>query len=336
MTTKASATAPGKLVLFGEYAVLENHPALVASSDRFAVCNVEKSRKFTVESGRFGTFDANNLDQAPPLLRHIVSPYLKENIRIEIDTTSLFGAVGGKCIKLGLGSSAAVTVSTLKCLALFFDRPITSELIFSTAQTVHHTVQGLGSGVDIAAASFGGVFQYRLFDNPPKEHSAAEAIVPLENGAAGICHLTATSQSVLLGVHLGQAAATPAHVKAVRQFKELHPSRYARLVSELGEISSEAINAWSSNDVDQLHTCCRRNNKVLRELGERSQIEIIPPKLEALNRELVAFDAVAKTTGAGGGDMAWVPCKSALHAREIDRALQTRWPVYQMKISERL
>jgi phosphomevalonate kinase len=134
-----TVTAPGKLVLVGEYAVLDGAPAVVAAVDRGVVCRVEHAGALTIETpgddrfvrrallavgapnGRYVFSDANPVPDLP---------------------------------KLGLGGSAAATVAAV--VAGTGGRWPKDE-VQRTAQRVHAEVQGGGSGIDIAACVHGGV-----------------------------------------------------------------------------------------------------------------------------------------------------------------------------------
>ena len=59
--------APGKLVLFGEYAVIEGYDSLVASVNRYARCSIGSHEYFELDAGRFGRFDASQLAHSPQL-----------------------------------------------------------------------------------------------------------------------------------------------------------------------------------------------------------------------------------------------------------------------------
>jgi phosphomevalonate kinase len=119
--------APGKLLLFGAYAVLEGAPAIVVAVDRCAVADGERiaaSPSREVQAA-FGATPAP-----------------------EVDATALYedGA------KLGLGSSAAVLVASLGVRAAKRGEDLASSevrsAIFRIAREAHAVAQGGGSGVE--------------------------------------------------------------------------------------------------------------------------------------------------------------------------------------------
>ncbi len=135
-------TAPGKLVLLGEYAVLDGAPAIVAAVDRGVVCTVEPAETLVIEAPADDRFVRRALLAvgAPP---------------------SRYGFAASNPIasggKFGLGGSASATVAAV--VAGTGGR-WPKEEVQRTAHAVHTEVQGGGSGVDIAACVHGGVCWY--------------------------------------------------------------------------------------------------------------------------------------------------------------------------------
>jgi phosphomevalonate kinase len=167
-------TAPGNLLLLGEYAVTEQGGLGVALAvDRRVVMNTEPAPELMVE-GRWGgralRWTRDSADQSP-LISAIVEAWQEQcsmraddraargynlpEARILIDSSALFS--GGR--KSGFGSSAAVTVA-LTCTLLHLSGLRGGELTrlaSRIALTAHRRAQGgRGSGYDIFASLYGG------------------------------------------------------------------------------------------------------------------------------------------------------------------------------------
>ncbi len=148
-----TASAPGKLVLAGEYAVLEGAPAMVIAVNRRAVASLPAPGVLSAE--------------ARPLLESVCAVLgcpLPGNVAL--DTDSFRATAGpGSGVKLGLGSSAALT--TALCRLLLPDETPAAQLL-DRAIAAHRRFQGgAGSGVDIAASVTGGVIRFRMDDGVP-------------------------------------------------------------------------------------------------------------------------------------------------------------------------
>ena len=132
-----SASAPGKVVLSGEYAVLDGAPAVCMAVDRRAVVTAGKGAAATSSSSLVQTvIKAVGRDATP-----------------DCDTRA-FATQAGE--KLGLGSSAALTVAMLA--ALEEEKPGLERAI-----DIHREWQGgSGSGVDIACSLHGGLIEYSM------------------------------------------------------------------------------------------------------------------------------------------------------------------------------
>ncbi len=140
----ARASAPGKIVLSGEYAVLFGAPAVCMAVDRRAVASVrDTGRDCEVHAAGFAGADRFRIVDA-------VCPQGRPEADIDLDT-SAFSKDG---TKFGIGSSAALTVALTAALA-------DSANVLEPSLAAHTRLQGrAGSGVDVAAAVHGGLIRY--------------------------------------------------------------------------------------------------------------------------------------------------------------------------------
>lgn len=147
-----SVSAPGKIMLLGDYAVLEGAPAVVAAVNRRAVGRIASA------SGRSSSVVAAVLARAG-----------RPDLLVEIDTASFYDGED----KLGLGSSAAVAVVTAALATGAGD-----ERTLRIAIDGHRDANdGRGSGVDVAASFCGGVI---VAKRQPGE------VVPLSSQVRGL------------------------------------------------------------------------------------------------------------------------------------------------------
>ena len=130
--SERTVLAPGKLVLLGEYAVLDGAPALVLAIDRGVRCDITLGGPGV----QLETPDGDTRFVAPALSDAPVGRY-------RFDAWNPVDLPG----KPGFGGSAAACVAA--CVAA--GRPATDAL------KIHHAVQGSGSGVDVLASIHGGM-----------------------------------------------------------------------------------------------------------------------------------------------------------------------------------
>lgn len=143
------ASAPGKIILFGEHSVVYGRHALVSAINLRCRVEAKKSREFRIIS----PLGVTSLDfKTHPYLSFAVKRFceLKKIDGVELIVKSEIP------IASGLGSSSAVTVATLKALSEEFDFHMSNEEIFEIAKKVELDVQGRGSGIDPFISTFGG------------------------------------------------------------------------------------------------------------------------------------------------------------------------------------
>lgn len=155
------ASAPGSLMLLGEYAVLHRKLALVCAVDKRMHVSVQPraDRKIFITSalGSLET-DLNQLVIAAPFQFVLASLIeFKKHLRQGCDITieSEFSST------IGFASSAAVTVACVKALVAWLDLSFTDSDLIRSARKIVRNVQGLGSGADVAACVLGGMVSYR-------------------------------------------------------------------------------------------------------------------------------------------------------------------------------
>jgi phosphomevalonate kinase len=258
------ARAPGKLVLSGAYAVLQGAPAIVTAVDRYAIADASRrAERATPEvSATLGGLAAPWFDASA----------LREGTE-----------------KLGLGSSAAILVASLAAqeLAARGDVPDVElrALVFARALAGHARAQGGGSGVDVAAATYGGTLSYRL---ALREPSVVRVELPPE--------------LVIETWWSGQAATTSDFVRRVRELGEREPEVQLELLGAQRDASERAENALLRADAQGFLAALHAQRAALAALGHVAGIPIVTPEATRLAAAAAAPAAVLPA-GAGGGDV---------------------------------
>jgi phosphomevalonate kinase len=317
------ASAPGKLVLAGEYAVLAGAPALVMATNRRARARVSFATgdASAVESrgGARGTsryrYNGAGLGvegASLPLVEAILNE-LDVDLGLRaarpfaawLDTSAFCERAGGKTHKLGLGSSAALTVAFASALAEYTGRPSGQAHWIGRLIVVHRRFQnGRGSGLDIAASFFGGVISYRM--NGAVENPAV-APRPLPDSFR------------LLTVWSGRSTSTDAALEHLARWRAHSPVEYARALGELKEIATAADDAACRRESGALLDALRAYGDSLRRFGTASGLEIYSAEHARIAELAREHGAVYKPCGAGGGDVG-VACGDDAAALEALRS----------------
>ncbi len=265
------ARAPGKVVLSGAYAVLEGAPALVAAIDRYAVADARRTATQTTPEVE-DALGARGITTAP-----------------WFDARALRDERSDR--KLGLGSSAAILVASLAAIELVrepaLDDATLATRIFGWALDAHRSAQRGGSGIDVAASTFGGVlrFQRRTETRALPETEAFE--VP--------------SQLVIEVWSSPKAASTAVMLASVAAARQARPREYRAIA---GRLASAAEKAAAASDPMAFIDACRDQLAMLGELGELAGVPIVTPEVRAFDRIAGRRGAVVLPSGAGGGDVA--------------------------------
>jgi phosphomevalonate kinase len=333
---------PGKLLIAGEYAVLEpRQRAVVVAVDRYVTAFIEPCGKNQLSIPSFGLdeiiWDLENPFVHPdPRLRfiqssiNIVNQYVQESsvplrpfhltIKSELNDLS-----SGK--KYGLGSSAAVVVAVISAILTLYgegkEEPKLTH-IFKLAAIAHLNTQKNGSGVDIAAATYGGWLVYSPFDSKWVEKelrrgvSLSKLLEKLWPNLA-ITPIKPPSKLRLSVGWTGESAQTATMIRKVHEFRKRNPEVYKQFLEESSLAVNRLIISFKNNNHDEAILSLSQNRNALLTLGDSTGIPIETFKLKALSVLAERYGS-GKSSGAGGGD-----CGIALTSEERADELHEAW-----------
>jgi len=274
-----TVSAPGKVILFGEHAVVYGEPALASAIDRRVYVRVEKADRDTVEveSRDLGSSTSFSIDEAEKPAPEDPFRYVKRAVQVVFEHT---GERSGLKISIeselppasGLGTSAAVSVSTILAVVRLLGKDIDTNTLADLGHRVELEVQGAASPTDTAMAAFGGT----QFIQPGKGFEPLEASLPLVVGYTGI------------------ERSTKALVDGVRRRREEYPGIIDPVIKAIGEITRKARDNIA--DGEDLGILMDMNHGLLEALGVGN--ERLSELVHAARR---AGAEGAKLTGAGGG-----------------------------------
>lgn len=146
MTTTCSA--PGKVYLFGEHAVVYGEPAIACAVELRTRVSARKSDAITISSD-LGT---TGLDfEVHPYVSSAIEKLGSPDVSVEIGSGIPVGS--------GLGSSAAVTIATLAAINTEFEMGLDNEELARIGHEIERKVQGAASPTDTFVSTFGGVVE---------------------------------------------------------------------------------------------------------------------------------------------------------------------------------
>ncbi len=350
------ASAPGKLVLLGEYALFEGAPAMVAAIDRRVdvdLVTADQEHESSVDithlkigpisvSSHASTFASiNQQGGTSKQLRAIISVLrstglfsrARQSYGRAFDLTinaGPFFSNGG--IKYGFGSSAAITVAISGLAAnLREGQPIDSERLVDHAIHIHRSMQSeMGSGIDVAASAVGGILKFQL------PH-------PSDSSPPDLNRLTPLCDIHINAVWTGQYASTAAFLAGVAGFKARQPEAYRIVMQRLANASRNGIDAYQERQPRHFLAAVDEYSRGLIELSRLSDLPIFSPVHQQLTQITRAHGGIYKPSGAGGGDIGLAftddPQKHKRMAGDFNRAgflaFDLRWGEDGFSLQER-
>ncbi|AAL81761.1 mevalonate kinase [Pyrococcus furiosus DSM 3638] len=291
---KVIASAPAKVILFGEHSVVYGKPAIAAAIDlrTFVEAELIREKKIRIEAhdikvpGLTVSFSENEIyfetdyGKAAEVLSYVreainlvLEEADKKNVGIKVSITSQI-PVGA-----GLGSSAAVAVATIGAVSKLLGLELSKEEIAKMGHKTELLVQGASSGIDPTVSAIGGFIFY-------------------EKGKFE--HLPFMELPIVVG-YTGSSGPTKELVAMVRKRYEEMPELIVPILEAMGKVVEKAKDVILSNvdkeeKFERLGVLMNINHGLLDALGVSTK------KLsELVYAARVAGALGAKITGAGGG-----------------------------------
>ena len=272
------AFAPGSFMLMGEYAVLRGYPALVMAVEQGITVTLTPREDSTIHIvSSLGQHQAtlDDLQVKRPFQFVLV---LIQHLQTEVPQG--FDLVIDSDIRsdMGIGSSAAVTIATLKVLVdwLQLDWEQT-QLLVVARQVVRSQQNGLGSGADLAASLLGGTVYFH-----------AEPLL-----AQRLSHTPK-----IVSRYCGYKTPTAEVIQRVEQQRQAEPTEYAAYDQQIGQLVEQAKHAIKQADWPALGRCFTQQQTIMQAM------QLCTPEIDALLAKLTQDPQVlgAKISGSGLGD----------------------------------
>jgi len=282
-----TASAPAKVILFGEHFVVYGEPAVVLAIDKraYASAQLRKDKRIhiiSIDLGVAGTFKGERFqaEKGGSKARLKLEP-IKNAVKQVLEKTERKAGLNVKInsdipVSAGLGSSAAVATSTVVAVSSLLDIELARDQVFHMAYESERLVHGTPSGIDPAISTYGGVLQFQK----GKDFTALdiEADIPLVIGNTKV------------------ERSTGELVAKVRRMTEHYPIITNLIIRTGGKVALDAVDALRKSNFQTVGELMNINHALLCAIGVSHE------SLERLVYTARKGGALgAKLTGGGGG-----------------------------------
>ena len=276
MTSKASA--PGKIILFGEHFVVHGVKAILCAINKRAIVISKKNETqniFIKSSLGENTIpiseSLDNIESTFKPFFFIAKKIINENnfsngVDIEIQSEIPIGA--------GLGSSSACCVAAALSISNLFSK-LDKNQILELAIEAEKTIFPNTSGADCTVSVFGGIIDYQK-DN-------------------GYKIIETNHEFDFIVVNSKKSHSTNIVVNRVNEFKNENKKIFDDLCDEESKLIEKAIDSLQKFDLETIGKCMAQNQIFLEQLGVSNDLLLSIVKL--VEKETFG----AKITGAGDG-----------------------------------
>ena len=272
---KSIASAPGKIILFGEHFVVHGTKAILAAIDKRVTVTTTFTENKTIKvDSQLGTIEvpiSSSHEEVKSEFRPFV--YLANKIiNSEQNASGLEITIDSDIpIGVGLGSSSACCVAATASISELFNK-LSSEKILKMSIEAEKTIFPDTSGADCAVCTYGGMIEHPSIE---KIDNTFDLNLLIANSM--IPHNTKNS------------------VEKVNKFKENDEERFSQLCDLETKLIDEVITAMKNNDATTFGLKMSENQKYLEE------IQISNDTLRDMISSLKEISLGTKITGAGDG-----------------------------------
>jgi len=303
------ASAPGKIYLIGEHAVVYGEPAIIAAIGMRTYVRIENSKNisytdlawpdishtwnvkkvFEITQRTIELWNAGSEKKDFSELFNFIKSKKYEGYRASVlgIAMKMLGIDKGFSIKIdskiptgaGLGSSASRAVAITKAIGEFFKKKISLEKINEIAYQQEKIIHGTPSGGDNTACCFGGLIWFKKA-KPKNEIRSLKKEIPYK-----------LKNFVLVYTKMPEKM-TGELVQMVRQLNEDYRNKR---IKEIGKLTKEILEVLKEKDFERMKTIINLTQKNLTELGVSCK------EIDKVAKAVKSIGGAAKLCGAGGG-----------------------------------
>jgi len=279
---KSIASAPGKIILFGEHFVVHGTEAILTAIDKRVTVTSSFTENKTIKvNSQLGTIEvpiSSSYEEVKSEFRPFV--YLANKmINSHQDVNGLEITINSDIpIGVGLGSSSACCVAATASISGLF-KELSSEENLKMSIEAEKTIFPDTSGADCTVCTYGGVIEY-----------------PIKIDLGGLRSRIRISFDLnLLIANSMIPHSTKRSVEKVSKFKENNEERFSQLCDLENGLIDEVVVAMKNNDATALGVKMSENQKYLEE------IQVSNDTLRDMISSLKEISLGTKITGAGDG-----------------------------------
>jgi len=309
---KSKASAPGKIILFGEHFVVYGVKAILCAINKRVTVTVEKipENKISIKSsvGNLLSTPKKPIKEIDIQLRpfyyladKMIQKYNeKSGLEITIHSEIPLG--------VGLGSSSACCVASAAAISGVFTKN-SKEEILKMAIEAEKTIFPNTSGADSTVCTYGGLIQYDKQNGYSKIDSENSFDLIIANSK--IRH------------------STKEVVSNVKQFQEKNEEKFSHICNEESKLIEDVLICIKNNDLKCIGRNMIKNQEYLETIGVSN--EKLREMIELSNK----FSFGAKLTGAGDGGCIFSLADETNLEKTISQLKEKEYECFSVKIDFR-
>ncbi len=273
---KSKASAPGKVILFGEHFVVYGVKAILCAINKRVTVTAENiEEKIISIKSNIGDLE---LEPNKPILE-IESPlkpfYYLANKMMQNQNAGIKIIIESEIpLGVGLGSSSACCVAGAAAISRLYS-DTSKEKILELAIEAEKTIFQNTSGADCTVCTYGGIMEYNKENGFTKIKSEPNFHLVIAN--SNIEH------------------STELVVKEVKSFKEKNEEEFSKLCGDESNLIEDVLKSLKENNTKELGVKINQNQKYLEAIGVSNE------KIKEMIQIGMKSSFGAKITGAGGG-----------------------------------
>jgi len=318
---KVESTAPGKIFLSGEYLVLDGALATIMSTkqrvkvtiedivdiDNIFYCSINDQHfPFNVDNN----YQINWLEKNPDEFGLFLDLSIKRmrikpnNSLFTIDTNDLYFQGN----KIGLGSSAAISVAILNAMNNFYDIKLSEYEIINNSIELHKMHQGKnGSGLDVIS-SYADSKLIECDTNMLKDEKWNTLIWP-EN-------------LLINGILTSHESSTSSMIEKYNFAKKKDSTHFKNFYFQMRRILNKFSKAWRIGDTSDILNLLKKQSILMKQLDNDFEIGIYTEEHKNISELAESLGLFYKPSGAGGGDLGFVISDDLLKMRQFQRIMR--------------